>query len=158
MRLPRRARKWKPQRRYGILFPRRDDFDNQNAWHNIERSLMKLGLGAVVLTMMAALAGCASAGRVPGSTDASTDEPMELDAEIAPGQTLVAESSVILSLLVNLEGRVKEGRIAQSSGNAELDAKTLEQALANWKFKPATKGGKPVEDWVSIRVRFKLVE
>ncbi len=62
---------------------------------------------------------------------------------------------VTLSILVNEKGTVANLWVLTSSGHKTLDNSAI-TAVKNWTFEPATKGGKPIEMWVNIPVRFKL--
>lgn len=61
---------------------------------------------------------------------------------------------VILSLIVDPNGRARDIRVARSLGMG-LDEKAVE-ALRNWKFQPGMKDGKPVAVQVNIEVNFRL--
>jgi protein TonB len=63
--------------------------------------------------------------------------------------------SVTIRVLVGTDGRVKEVRTVSSASDAFLDV-TRRQALAKWKFRPATRDGVPYETWRSMTVRFVL--
>jgi TonB family protein len=55
-----------------------------------------------------------------------------------------AEGDTTLSFIVTVEGRVKDIRVAESSGNKGLDwAATM--CAEHWKYKPARKDGTPIE-------------
>ncbi len=66
------------------------------------------------------------------------------------------EATVWVKALVDKEGRVKEARIAKSSGmNVGFDEAALEAAYKNF-YKPAIQNGRPVAIWVTYPVEFKL--
>lgn len=66
------------------------------------------------------------------------------------------EGTVWVKALVDKEGRVKEARIAKSSGmNVGFDEAALEAAYKNI-YRPAIQNGKPVAIWVTYPVEFKL--
>ncbi|RSU21387.1 hypothetical protein CA223_08115 [Sphingomonas koreensis] len=44
------------------------------------------------------------------------------------------------------------------SPSAGLAEATRRQALARWRFKPATRDGVPVEGWKTMTLRFQIVE
>ncbi|MCE7902567.1 MAG: energy transducer TonB [Gammaproteobacteria bacterium PRO9] len=66
------------------------------------------------------------------------------------------EGSVILSVLVGVDGKVEDGKIQTSSGFPRLDEAALKHALRAWRFNPGTEDGKPVAMWHSIKVTFKI--
>jgi TonB family protein len=68
------------------------------------------------------------------------------------------ERTVLLELLVGVDGRVKDGRIAVPSGSPSLDEKALEEAKRAWKLTPAMENGEPKETWGRFTVTFKLVD
>lgn len=65
------------------------------------------------------------------------------------------EGKVILRVRVLSSGNPQELEIKDSSGYEILDEAALE-AVEKWKFKPATRGGSPVDSWVEIPIRFEL--
>ncbi len=64
--------------------------------------------------------------------------------------------TVKLQLLVDTTGRVANALVVKSSGSAVLDRAAREQALT-WKFTPAKRDGKLVQDIVEIEIEFKLI-
>lgn len=60
---------------------------------------------------------------------------------------------VLLEIQVGGDGGAQQVRLAQSSGDAELDASTVE-AARKWRFQPATQNGRPVASWVQVPVDF----
>ena len=67
------------------------------------------------------------------------------------------EGTVIIQVLIDIKGNVKETRIARSLGNNGCDEAAVE-AIKKTKWKPALQRDKPVKVWVSIPVIFKLKE
>jgi len=64
------------------------------------------------------------------------------------------QGTVILNVVVGADGRVYNPSVARSLGMG-LDEKAIER-VKDWKFKPATKDGKPVPVVVSVEVSFNL--
>jgi hypothetical protein len=62
--------------------------------------------------------------------------------EIAPN---ITEYTVVLELLVGTHGLVKEARVLQSSGLADVDAMAIERAENNIKLEPFMENGRRVE-------------
>jgi periplasmic protein TonB len=62
---------------------------------------------------------------------------------------------VVVSCQVDVAGKVSSARIRQSSGHADLDKAALD-AVAKWKFKPATKGGRPIQATLNIPFNFEV--
>ncbi len=64
------------------------------------------------------------------------------------------EGTVILSLIVDAEGRARNIHVARSLGMG-LDEKAIE-AVKKWKFEPGKKDGQPVAVQVNVEVNFRL--
>jgi TonB family protein len=88
------------------------------------------------------------------AADSKTVEARRLDNP-AP---MANERTVLLELLIGLDGTVKDGRIAVPSGSPALDEKALEEAKRSWKLTPAMENGEPKEKWGRFTVTFKLVD
>lgn len=65
------------------------------------------------------------------------------------------EGLVVVSVLVNKEGRAGRVELKESSGFPLLDKSAL-QTLAKWKFNPGRLGFLAHESWVTIPIRFRL--
>ncbi len=65
------------------------------------------------------------------------------------------EGAVTVRVLIGQDGRVKKVEALRSSHDEFLEA-TRKQALAKWRFKPATEDGVPVESWREMTVRFTI--
>ena len=65
------------------------------------------------------------------------------------------EGAVLLEVLVNREGKVKELRIFRSSGYPVLDKAAL-SSVKKWIFEPGKRGDESIEMWVKIPVSFRL--
>jgi TonB family protein len=64
------------------------------------------------------------------------------------------QGTVILSIVVDEKGTVRDIQVAQSLGHG-LDEKAIE-AVKQWKFKPGKKDGQPVPVTVTVEVMFHL--
>jgi len=62
---------------------------------------------------------------------------------------------VVVTCVVDAKGNILSTKIKQSSGQAELDKAAL-QAVSRWKFKPARRGGKPVQATCNIPFTFEV--
>ncbi|MBM3490321.1 MAG: energy transducer TonB [Alphaproteobacteria bacterium] len=67
------------------------------------------------------------------------------------------EGRVRLAVRIDAEGRVTELRIVESSGHALLD-KAAREAVERWRFRPATRDGRPVADEVVVPVEFRFTQ
>ncbi len=61
----------------------------------------------------------------------------------------------MLRVLVSAEGFPVKIEVDQSSGSTSLDGAAAE-AVRSWRFVPARRGDRSVEDWVRVPVVFKL--
>ena len=62
---------------------------------------------------------------------------------------------VVVTCQVDATGQVSSARIRQSSGHPELDKAAL-AAVGKWKFKPGTKGGRPIQATLNIPFNFEV--
>ncbi len=65
------------------------------------------------------------------------------------------QGTVILEVLVDATGRVRQVKTAETSGHAVLD-RAAEAAVATWRFEPGRRGADPMQMWVKVPVRFEL--
>lgn len=65
------------------------------------------------------------------------------------------QGTVVLEVLVDRQGKVKDIRILSSTGHTILDSSAM-NSVRNWSFEPGRKGQERVEMWVRVPVRFKL--
>jgi periplasmic protein TonB len=65
------------------------------------------------------------------------------------------EGSATIRVLVGTDGRVREAQVV-SATHPDFGKSAVRQALKSWRFKPATRGGEPVEDWVTVPVTFQI--
>ena len=65
------------------------------------------------------------------------------------------QGTVILAVLIDVDGKVSEVRIQKSSGYAALDRSAL-QSIVDWDFVPGKKGDQPIDMWVHVPIRFSL--
>ncbi|MGK6319073.1 TonB family protein [Sphingomonas sp. DT-204] len=67
------------------------------------------------------------------------------------------EGQVVVKVLIGTDGRVKDIQLVSSPDPSFFDA-TKRQALARWRFKPATRDGIPYESWKTMRLGFRLTD
>ena len=65
------------------------------------------------------------------------------------------EGLVVVRVLIGADGRVKTVQQVRAASAAFFEA-TRRQALARWRFSPATQDGIPVESWRTMTVRFVI--
>jgi TonB family protein len=63
---------------------------------------------------------------------------------------------VMLTILVEADGSVRDARVAKSSGETVLDRLAIAFTKAKWRFRAALQQGHPVADWTTVLVRFAL--
>jgi protein TonB len=67
------------------------------------------------------------------------------------------EGRVLLRVLVDDQGRIKQLEINRSSGSDALDRAAAE-AMKRWRFHPARYGDRPIESWLRIPIEFHLAD
>jgi len=67
------------------------------------------------------------------------------------------EGTVLLRVLVDLEGKSKRVELSGSSGFETLDA-AAKETVKGWRFYPARYGEERIESWVKVPIVFKLEE
>ncbi|WP_417620869.1 TonB family protein [Parasphingorhabdus sp.] len=68
---------------------------------------------------------------------------------------LEQEAVVSVRVLVGTDGRVKRITLIDSPHRDFWEA-TRKQALNKWRFMPGSEDGKPVETWMTLKVRFEI--
>ncbi|MEO5629151.1 MAG: TonB family protein [Thermomonas sp.] len=66
------------------------------------------------------------------------------------------EGTVLLQVLVGINGRPLDVTVSQSSGNRELDEAARLQILKRWSFRPAMKNGQAVQALGLVPIAFEL--
>ncbi|MDQ3040470.1 MAG: TonB family protein [Pseudomonadota bacterium] len=89
--------------------------------------------------------------------------PVQLEYARAPAPTyprnaqrLGLTGTVMLQVLVGIDGRPLEVSVVQSSGHRELDETARAQVLKRWSFRPATKDGIAIQAMGLVPVQFSL--
>ncbi len=65
------------------------------------------------------------------------------------------EGDAVLKVLIGADGRVREAIVVRAS-HPDFGKAAAKQALKSWRFIPATRGGKPTDDWQTIPIRFNI--
>lgn len=73
-----------------------------------------------------------------------------------PAIRIRAEGTVLLKVLVGIDGRPLDVTIRDSSGHRSLDIAARDQVLREWRFRPATRNGQPVQAIGLVPVNFRL--
>ena len=94
---------------------------------------------------------------------AAGPSPVQLEYLSAPAPTYPRMAmkrgitgTVLLQVLVGIDGRPLEVTVAQSSGNRELDEAARAQVLRRWSFQPASKNGQAVQAIGMVPIEFAL--
>lgn len=66
------------------------------------------------------------------------------------------EGTVLLRVLVDVDGRPLEVSIEQTSGHRSLDRQALRHVQQHWRFEPAMREGRPVQAWGLVPISFSL--
>ena len=103
-----------------------------------------------------------------GPTDAITPvstgpAPMQLEYRLAPAPAYPRRAlqqrltgTVMLEVLVGLDGQPLAVTVARSSGHRELDEAARAQVLKRWRFQPATRDGLAVQAIGMVPIEFAL--
>ena len=65
------------------------------------------------------------------------------------------QGAVVLRVMITPDGRAGEVQLLKGSGYARLDRAAIE-AVRDWRFVPALKGGRPIAAWYEWRWEFRL--
>ncbi len=122
-----------------------------------------------VFAVEAVIAPPADVVAAPDNTPSSTSttgtalEGVELrylraPAPAYPREALLAnaQGTVILRVLVDVDGSPMQVSVERGSGNRSLDNAARRQVLRQWKFQPASDQGRPVQAWGLVPIEFKL--
>ncbi|CAB1369551.1 energy transducer TonB [Denitratisoma oestradiolicum] len=90
--------------------------------------------------------------RVPPVVSASSCTKPEYPAA---SKRLEEEGTVVLNFLIDVDGRVVQGKVEGTSGFERLDKAALD-ALGRCQFKPGSVDGRPEQAWAKMKYTFKL--
>jgi periplasmic protein TonB len=104
----------------------------------------------------------------PAAPVAATPEPARVTPKIDASHSrepeyppaarrLGLQGSVILEVLIDVDGRVRESKLVQSSGYDVLDQAALAGVKDNYRFVPGTVDGKPQQMWYTFKFNWKLI-
>jgi protein TonB len=72
----------------------------------------------------------------------------------ASAKRLKQQGTVIMLLLVGIDGRVSDVKVETSSGFAVLDEAASQEALRSWRYAPGSRAGVLQPLWVRAQVKF----
>lgn len=111
----------------------------------------KLILNVTAALCLAGVGSSAIAAEVPAVFDARSCK-----AEYPKAALMNEEQGVVsMMFLVSAEGRVLESKLDKTSGFKSLD-KAAMKAIADCKFKPGMKDGKPDSTWTRVEYNWTL--
>ena len=98
---------------------------------------------------------------VPPPTGPAISERLQYADAPAPSYprealTAGAEGTVLLKVLVDVDGTPLSVEIEHSSGNRRLDDAAKRQVLRKWKFRPAIRDGQAIQVYGLVPVNFSL--
>ena len=112
----------------------------------------------LALAGTALLAGCSQSNNAPAQPEVAPTELAALDTPMPAYPEALACAGIggktVLIIRIGPDGRVNNSRVAQSSGQKELDEADSSRVLAEWKVKPATRNGQPVAQTIQVPVNF----
>ena len=107
--------------------------------------------------------GPVDAGPADVGPVATAPTAIQLQYALAPppkyprnAQRLGWTGTVLLQVLVGIDGRPLDVTIAQGSGHRELDEAAREQVLKRWRFQPAMQGERAVQALGLVPIEFAL--
>lgn len=65
------------------------------------------------------------------------------------------QGTVMLRVLIGADGTAGDVRLVRSSGSERLDQSAID-AIRQWRFVPALRGGKPISSWYDWQWEFRL--
>ena len=71
---------------------------------------------------------------------------------------LAEEGGLVLDILVSADGHVRDAKVSRSSGFERLDQAAVSEAKQHWRLRPATRNGVAFEQWLTLRVVFRLTD
>jgi protein TonB len=101
----------------------------------------------------------AAAGAITGSANAPpmVDRAQSRDPDYpAAARREGEQGSVVLQVLVGTDGRVRDARLAQSSGFPDLDQAALDGIKRDYRFTPGMIDGQKHEMWHTLKFTWKL--
>jgi periplasmic protein TonB len=74
----------------------------------------------------------------------------------AMSRRLHEEGSLVMQVLIDVDGKLLDEKIIESSGIERLDQAALSGIKSSYRFIPGTVGGKPQQMWYSFKFTWKL--
>lgn len=126
-------------------------------------------VATLVTTFAGLLALTAVLGLLAFPMSATAAEPLKIEGEVQRPKAMQTtppvypeaakeekrEGKVIVKTVIDVEGNVTNPTVEGSSGHQDLDQSAL-NTVSQWKFRPATLHGKPVEVYYWLTINFAL--
>jgi protein TonB len=90
---------------------------------------------------------------LPSASAAYLDNPAPEYPRLS--RRLNEQGTVVLRVLIGIDGTAAQAEVAKSSGFERLDHAAL-QAVRRWKYRPGTRNGVPEAMWFNVPVKFVL--
>lgn len=116
--------------------------------------------GSFIVSLPRFSRGGGGSGAGDGMMDGDIDSPPTPISKIQPNypNSLLSKGiggRVLLVCIVDEKGQITSTSVRQSAGHADLDKAAI-AAVSKWKFKPATKGGRPVRASCTVPFNFEV--
>jgi len=89
----------------------------------------------------------------PSASAAYLDNPPPVYPRLS--RRLGEQGTVLLRVLIGVDGAAAQAELAKSSGFDRLDHAAM-QAVRRWKYRPGTRNGVPEAMWFNVPVKFEL--
>jgi TonB family protein len=119
---------------------------------------LSLGTGYVAWASQPPRAAAGSVAAVPVTDNSGKVTYARLVPPAYPADAVAekAHGTVMLRVLVDVDGSPKTVEIDASSGDARLDEAAAAKVRSDWHFNPLTTDGKPAQQWVQVPITFSL--
>ena len=104
----------------------------------------------VLLSVLAALAAVAAPAETRGAVQTKKVDPVYPENLLKTGR----QGNVLLAGRIDAKGQIGDLRVVATSNNALVQPAI--EAVQQWRFRPATKDGKPIEIFANVAVRFRI--
>ena len=104
----------------------------------------------LVFCALAALAAAPARGQDHGAVQTKKVDPVYPEGLFKTER----QGNVLLAGRIDAKGQIGDLRVVATSNNALIQPAIA--AVQQWKFKPATKNGKPIEIFTNVGVRFRI--
>jgi TonB family protein len=111
---------------------------------------MRQRLRTLLVCALAVLAAASSTGQDRGAVQTKKVDPVYPEGLFKTER----QGNVLLAGRIDAKGQIGDLRVVATSNSAFV--KPAIDAVEQWRFKPATKNGKPIEIFANVGVRFRI--